>query len=51
MNLGVIAAGVETEEQFRLLKAKGCRQGQGFLFSLPLPAEQLARLLDRSRQG
>ena len=48
MNFGVSAAGVETEEQFRLLKAKGCRQGQGFLFSLPLPAEQLAGLLARS---
>jgi diguanylate cyclase (GGDEF)-like protein len=51
MNLGVIAAGVETEEQFRLLKSKGCRQGQGFLFSIPLPAEQLAGLLAQFRPG
>lgn len=49
MNLGVIAGGVETEEQLRALKAKGCLQGQGFLFSPPLPAEQLTGLLARSR--
>ena len=48
MNIGVIAEGVETEEQLRFLKAKGCRQGQGFLFSLPLPEAQLTSLLDRS---
>jgi diguanylate cyclase (GGDEF)-like protein len=48
MNLGVIAAGVETEEQVRRLKAEGCHRGQGFLFSLPLPAAQLAGLLDRT---
>jgi diguanylate cyclase (GGDEF)-like protein/PAS domain S-box-containing protein len=48
MNLGVIAAGVENEEQARMLQAEGCRQGQGFHFSFPLPAEQLTRLLDRS---
>ena len=49
MNLGVIAEGVETEEQLRLLKARGCRQGQGFLFSLPLPEAQLTRLLAQTR--
>lgn len=45
MNLGVIAEGVETEEQLRFLKSKGCSQGQGFLFSRPLAEAQFTRLL------
>ena len=48
MNFGVIAEGVETEEQLRFLKTKGCLQGQGFLFSLPLPEARFRDLLARS---
>ncbi len=45
LNLGVIAEGVETSEQQELLRAKGCRQYQGYLFSKPVPVEQLEALL------
>ncbi|MFZ1700845.1 MAG: EAL domain-containing protein [Pyrinomonadaceae bacterium] len=34
----VIAEGVETEEQWKLLNDFGCRYGQGFLFSKPVDA-------------
>lgn len=41
----VIAEGVETEEQLGFLQREHCSEGQGFYFSLPLPAEQFAELL------
>jgi diguanylate cyclase (GGDEF)-like protein/PAS domain S-box-containing protein len=41
----VIAEGVETGEQFSLLQAQHCDEGQGFHFSPPLPAEAFGRLL------
>ncbi|WP_164914440.1 diguanylate cyclase [Aminipila luticellarii] len=37
MNIGVVAEGVETEEQFHLLRQNGCNQAQGYLFSKPIP--------------
>uniref|UniRef100_B8J1Q1 Diguanylate cyclase/phosphodiesterase n=1 Tax=Desulfovibrio desulfuricans (strain ATCC 27774 / DSM 6949 / MB) TaxID=525146 RepID=B8J1Q1_DESDA len=37
MNIRVVAEGVETEEQFAILRQKGCEQVQGYLFSKPLP--------------
>jgi len=45
LGLSVIAEGVETEEQFALLKHYGCTQFQGFLFSRPVPVETLDQLL------
>lgn len=42
MRLNVVAEGVETEEQSRLLRLLKCDQAQGFLFSKALPAEQFA---------
>jgi diguanylate cyclase (GGDEF)-like protein/PAS domain S-box-containing protein len=47
MNLGVIAEGVETQEQRSFLHDRGCRQGQGFLFSKPLPVTELEKHLPR----
>ena len=48
LDLKVIAEGVETQAQALLLKALGCDLAQGFLYSPPVPAEQLADML-RSR--
>ncbi len=47
MNLGVIAEGVETREQLDFLHERGCRQGQGFLFSKPVPVTELEKHLIR----
>ena len=47
LNLKVVAEGVETEEQSKLLTLLRCDQMQGFLFSRPLQAEQMAQLLSR----
>lgn len=45
LNLRVIAEGVETEEQLDFLRSKQCDAIQGFLFSRPVPAEMLTKLL------
>jgi EAL domain-containing protein (putative c-di-GMP-specific phosphodiesterase class I) len=45
LNQQVIAEGVETGEQFSILQAQQCDEGQGFHFSHPLTAEHFGRLL------
>jgi diguanylate cyclase (GGDEF)-like protein len=39
LKLKVVAEGVETEEQSRLLRLLNCDEMQGFLFSKPVPSE------------
>jgi diguanylate cyclase (GGDEF)-like protein/PAS domain S-box-containing protein len=46
LDLSVTAEGIETAEQAAMLRELGCDRGQGFLFSPPVPPEQMARLLD-----
>ena len=43
LNIRVVAEGVETEDQAEFLKARGCSEAQGFLFSPALDADDLAR--------
>jgi len=48
LKLEVVAEGVETEKQFDFLRAKNCTKVQGYLFSKPIPADQVGRLLRRT---
>ncbi|MBV1931165.1 MAG: EAL domain-containing protein [Porticoccaceae bacterium] len=40
----VVAEGIETKQQLEFLKTQGCEIGQGYLFSKPVPAEQIPDL-------
>jgi EAL domain-containing protein (putative c-di-GMP-specific phosphodiesterase class I) len=46
----VIAEGVETDEQVKLLQLWGCREGQGYHFAKPLCADDAVKLLPHSCQ-
>jgi diguanylate cyclase (GGDEF)-like protein len=51
LGMDVTGEGVETEEQFSLLREFGCGEIQGFLLGQPMPAETVAGMLtdDRGR--
>jgi len=48
LKLGVIAEGVETEEQLDFLKREQCETIQGFLYSRAVPAEKFGEALRRA---
>ena len=45
LGMATTAEGVETDEQLARLRAEGCTEVQGYLFSEPRPAERGARVL------
>ena len=46
LGIQTLAEGVETEENFEFLKSVGCEKAQGYLFSKPLPFEDMLELLE-----
>ncbi|MDP2619322.1 MAG: EAL domain-containing protein [Hyphomicrobiales bacterium] len=50
LGVATTAEGVETEEQLAIIKAEGCTEAQGYLFSPPRPAKDLAYLLPRRKK-
>ena len=50
LGMSTTAEGVETEEQLKAVREQGCNEVQGFLFSPPLEASQVAALLAADQQ-
>lgn len=53
LNMKVLAEGVETVEQFTALQAEGCDEIQGYLFSKPVPLNEVWRTItdDQNRRS
>lgn len=50
LQLTVIAEGVETDAQLAYLDDYGCDEVQGYLFSRPIPENEVLTLLDKTKQ-
>lgn len=46
--LQVIAEGIETEKQAKLLLGLGCEEGQGYFYSKPLPPEECEYMISKT---
>jgi EAL domain-containing protein (putative c-di-GMP-specific phosphodiesterase class I) len=51
LGLEVMAGGVEAEAHLDVVRAAGCRYGQGYLFGRPVPAEHLEAFLESHRSA
>jgi diguanylate cyclase (GGDEF)-like protein/PAS domain S-box-containing protein len=51
LDFRIIAEGVETKSQFKLLKDLGCDFGQGFHFAKPMPASELEVILQKEKSS
>jgi diguanylate cyclase (GGDEF)-like protein len=51
LGMKTTAEGVETRQQLEMLRKEGCTEMQGFLFSEPLPAPEIDRLLRSTPPG
>ena len=51
LGMATTAEGVETEQQLAILRAEGCTQAQGYLFSKPVPASEVPAVLNRLEPG
>lgn len=51
LKLTIIAEGIETEAQAQILRDMGCHEGQGFLYSRGLPAEEIASWLQQHKNN
>ncbi|BAT52343.1 hypothetical protein NOS3756_12780 [Nostoc sp. NIES-3756] len=47
LQLKITAEGIETQEQLNYLQKRGCQEGQGYYFGVPVPAEKITEALQR----
>ena len=50
LNLNITAEGIETDKQRKFLENLNCNEAQGYLFSKPVPAEEVTPMLQRKVQ-
>lgn len=50
LQLDVVAEGIETEAQMKVLRSLNCEYGQGYFFSKPLPTDSATELLTKAPQ-
>jgi diguanylate cyclase (GGDEF)-like protein len=50
LKIATVVEGIETEAQLTMAKAEGCDEAQGFLFSKPMPEQQVADFLAKRRR-
>jgi diguanylate cyclase (GGDEF)-like protein len=50
LGMATTAEGVETLEQLEIIKSEGCSEMQGYLFSPPVPAREIDKLLKAKRR-
>ncbi len=50
MGLKVVGEGIETREQLKLLEEKKCDMGQGFLFSRPVPFDEILQFFNVAKK-
>ena len=47
LGMKIVAEGIETKEQFEVIKGFGADRGQGYYFSPPVPEKEFAQLLKK----
>lgn len=50
LEIGIVVEGIETQQQLAILKQLGCQNGQGYLFSRPLPRSQIETLFNDEQE-
>lgn len=48
LKMSVVAEGVETADQHRILQELGCEYGQGYYYATPVDREQMVRLMEEA---
>ena len=50
LSMSVVAEGIETEQQLRLVEREGCTHAQGYFFAKPMPAVAVPGYIENMRQ-
>jgi diguanylate cyclase (GGDEF)-like protein len=51
LSLDIVAEGIEKDSEQTVLEGLGCSEGQGYLFSRPLPALEITNLIEANSHG